>query len=169
MTSPASQTVPPEIQPLEGWQPVNPFASLGATRSFVSGEEDDRRLRVAYFRRERDSAIVGRVWFGPGTEGPPGCAHGGSVAAVLDEAMGAAAWHAGHSVLAARLTVDFRQLVTLGTDAVLETWVDRVEGRKVTTRGRLTSEAGEIYAESEGLFIMLDPAQKKALLERLGR
>jgi hypothetical protein len=36
----------------------------------------------------------------------PGYAHGGSVAAALDEAMGGAAWWAGHQSVAARLAVD---------------------------------------------------------------
>ena len=37
-------------------------------------------------------------------QGPPGHADGGSLAAVLDEAMGAAVWLAGHSVVAAHLS-----------------------------------------------------------------
>ena len=44
---------------------------------------------------------------GPPIEGPPGHAHGGSMAAVLDEAMGAAAWMEGHLVVAVRLATSF--------------------------------------------------------------
>jgi len=52
-------------------------------RSFVSGDPDGNRLRAKYFIREKDSHIIGHVWFGPGSEGPPGFAHGGSISAVL--------------------------------------------------------------------------------------
>ena len=80
-----------------GWTPIDPLGSVGTGRSFVSGEPDGDRLRVCYYRRDRDGALVGKIWFGPGAEGPPGHAHGGSMAAVLDEAMGAGAWLAGHA------------------------------------------------------------------------
>lgn len=138
-----------------GWTPVEPPQSIGAGRSFVSGEPNGDRLRVRYYRRERDGALVGKVWFGPGAEGPPGHAHGGSMAAVLDEAMGAAAWMAGHTVVAARLTVNFRRMLPLGTEALLESSVDGVDGKKVKMRGRLFGPDGQPYAEGDGLFIVL--------------
>jgi len=58
--------------PEEGWTPIEPLVSVGTGRSFVSGDPEGDRLRVRYFRRARDGALVGRVWFGPGAEGPPG-------------------------------------------------------------------------------------------------
>jgi acyl-coenzyme A thioesterase PaaI-like protein len=119
---------------------------------------------VAYFR-DRGGRLVGRAWFGPGAEGPPEHAHGGSVAAVLDEAMGAAAWMAGYPVVAARLSVDFRRMLPLGTDCLLEAWVDGVEGRKVQVRGRLTGEGVELFAEAQGLFIQLDEERLARLVE----
>lgn len=94
-----------------GWTPIEPLESVGTGRSFVSGEPSGDRLRVRYYRRERDRALVGKIWFGPGAEGPPGHAHGGSMAAVLDEAMGAGAWLAGHAVVAAKLTINFRRML----------------------------------------------------------
>lgn len=136
--------------------PVNPFPELPTQASFVSGEPHGDRLRVDYFRREEDDVVVARVWFGPGSEGPPGYAHGGSVAAVLDEAMGAAAWLRGHTAVAARLVVDFRRMVEVATDARAEAWVVKHEGRKVTTRAKLLDAAGMLLAEAEGLFVELD-------------
>ena len=47
---------------------------------------------IHYFRTGPDRSLRAKVLFGPGTQGPPGHAHGGSMAAVLDEAMGGAAW-----------------------------------------------------------------------------
>jgi len=37
----------------------------------------------------------------------------------------------------------------------MEMWLERVDGRKITTRGRLVDEDGELLAEAEGLFITL--------------
>ena len=101
-----------------------------------------------------------------GAEGPPGHAHGGSVAAVLDEAMGAAAWSGGYPSIAARIEVDFRLPVPLGIDAVVEMEVERVEGRKVTTRARLLDADGRVLAESSGLFVRLSEDQIRDGLRR---
>lgn len=151
--------VPPDPVPESDWIPCNPFASyyLGEEGhvSFVSPGETGRRLRLAYYRRPGDDALVARAWFGPETEGPPGHAHGGSVASVLDEALGAVAYEHGHAVLVARLTVDFRAMVPLGVDATVETWIERLEGRKIATRGRLTAPDGTLLAEGHALCVLL--------------
>lgn len=165
-TASGRSDTPPLAVGEAGWTALDPLQSVGTGRSFVSGEPAGDRLRVAYFRRDRDGALVGRVWFGPGAEGPPGHAHGGSMAAVLDEAMGAGAWMAGHPVVAAKLTTQFHQMLPIGTDAVVEAWVERVDGRKVTTRGRLCNAGGVQFASAEGLFIVLGPERFSGLVER---
>lgn len=144
-----------------GWISLDPRIAVGMVRSFVSGDHSGDRLRVRYFRRERDNALVGKVWFGAGAEGPPGHAHGGSIAAVLDEAMGLGAWMAGHSVVAARLTTEFRQMLPLGTCATVETRVECVEGKKVNMHGRLFHVNGDEFATAKALFVILAPERFK--------
>ncbi len=146
------------------WTPLEALNALGITPTFVSGQPDGDRLRVRYYRRI-DGRLVGRVWFGPGAEGPPGHAHGGSLAAILDEAMGASAWLAGHPVLAGEITIRFRAMVRLGSILKLEAGVVDVDGRKVTTFGMLVNDDGACQAEAHGLFIQIDPA---ALRKRVG-
>ena len=145
---------PPDVLEAElGWIEMEMPPSVGVGRSFVSGEPEGDRLRVRYFRRERDNAFVGKVWFGPGSEGPPGHAHGGSIASVLDEAMLGAAFFSGNIGLAVRLVIDFKQMVPIGTVARFEADVDRVDDRKIVARVRLLGSLGEIFADGEGLFI----------------
>jgi acyl-coenzyme A thioesterase PaaI-like protein len=144
----------PRLDVPSDWTPIEPFPRSGAARSFVSGDVDGDRLRVAYFRIGDEPVLRARVWFGPGTEGPPGYAHGGAVAAALDEAVGAAAWMLGHRVLVARLAVDFRNLVTLGLDATIDASVVGIEGRKITCRARL-SDGSTTLAEAEGLCVVV--------------
>jgi acyl-coenzyme A thioesterase PaaI-like protein len=154
---------PPEVVPEPGWRPINPFRLEGGAGSFVTGGGEER-LRVRYFLRAPDDRLVGRAWFGPGAQGPPGHAHGGAIAAVLDEAMGAAAWVVGHIAVAARLDTNFKRMVPLGTDATLEAWVEREEGRKIWTSGRLLDSAGEPFAAATGLFIDLPAERYQPLL-----
>ena len=156
----------PAVVALPGWRPVEPFRLEGGRGSFVSRDPEGDRLRVSYFLRDSDQRLVGRAWFGPGAQGPPGQAHGGSMASVLDEAMGAAAWIAGHLVVAVQLNTSFRKMLPLGTDALMEAWVERIEGRKVYTRGRLLDEQGEPFAEAEAIFLELDASRFRPLLEK---
>lgn len=157
---------PPPVETGEGWIPVRP-ANLESGRGFVSGDPAGDRIRVAYFRLEGEPGLIGRAWFGPRAEGPPGHAHGGSLGAVLDEAMGSVAWLEGYPVVAARLEIDYRRMVPLGTDAHLSARVEAVEGRKVTAYGCLADAGGRPFTEARGLFITLDPERFAPLLEEV--
>jgi hypothetical protein len=140
--------------PEPGWQPLPMPRQFGDGRSFVSGEPDGDRLRVHYYKRQADGALMAKVWFGLGAEGPPGHAHGGSMAAVLDEAMGFAAWVAGKPVVAASITIHFRKRLPLGRVLIVETLITSVAESKVQTTGRIFDpESGRVFCEGEGLFI----------------
>ena len=141
-------TVPPS------WRPCDPFPELKPKRSFVNDSIPNDRLRVAYYRDANEPGIAAKAWFGPGAEGPPGYAHGGSIAAVLDEALGAAAWLDGHHAVVARLAIDLREMVPIGIDATVRSFVERVDGRKVYCRARLT-DGKTLLAEGEALCITL--------------
>ena len=67
------------------------------------------------------------------------------ILAVLSAAvlLGAGAWLAGHAVVAAKLTINFRRMLPLENEVLLETWVERVDGKKVMTRGRIFDQDGE--------------------------
>ena len=154
------------------WEELEIPKSFGEGRSFVSGEPGGDRLRIRYFRPPLKDRLWGRVWFGPGAEGPPAHAHGGAAAAVLDEVMGTGCWLAGHPVLAAKITIDFRASVPLYEVHTAESWVERSEGRKVYTKSRLTTRDGTLLTAGEGLFVEIGRerflAMKDAGLEQPG-
>jgi acyl-CoA hydrolase len=146
-----------------GWIALEVPALYDPARSFVSGDPDGQRLRVRYFRRGADGELLGKAWFGPGCEGPPGHAHGGSISAVMDEAMGGCAWMNGHTVVAAQLTINFRKPLPLGTEAWFRAFIEQIKGRKVYARGIVTSaHETEIYADAEGLFVVIDAGRIKS-------
>ncbi|MFQ5350489.1 MAG: PaaI family thioesterase [Thermoanaerobaculia bacterium] len=156
----------PDLHGEDGWQPLRRFNEARTAESYVSGEPDGRRLRIRYYRRTRDDALTGRVWFGPGTQGPPGHAHGGATAALLDEAMGFCCWLVGHRVVAAHVEIDFRRMMPVGAVATLEAAVERVEGRKVFPRARLLLPDGTLAAEATGVFLELAADQLELLAGR---
>lgn len=149
--------------PEPGWERIDPFPPGSAIGSFVSGTAAGvDRSRVAYFRSAASDHLYACVWFGPAAEGPPDSVHGGAIAAVLDEAMGAACWANGHPVVAARITINFRHLVPLGFSGRAEAWISHIDRRKISVAARLTDAGGRVFAEGEGLFVTVIPEQLRA-------
>ena len=99
--------------------------------------------------------IVGRAVFGSAYEGPPGHVHGGWIAAAFDEVLGAAQSISGSGGMTAYLHIDYRSPTPLHEELRFEGELDRVEGRKIFTRGRLF-HGERLTAEAEGLFITVD-------------
>jgi acyl-coenzyme A thioesterase PaaI-like protein len=84
--------------------------------------------------------------------GPPGHAHGGSLAALMDEVLGAAAWLHRPNVLAAHLELDFRRPTPLDTDLMAVGWVQATGNRSVRVLGRLLLPDGRASVEASGVF-----------------
>ncbi|NDD27554.1 MAG: PaaI family thioesterase [Proteobacteria bacterium] len=122
---------------------------------YVCGTPDDDRIRVCYAWSPETDELLAEVRFGLGAQGPPLHAHGGSVAAVLDEAMGTCAWMHGHAVVAVHLDIDFRELVPLDQPLEARCGVERVEGRKVHTRGTLVADDGRVLTQARGIFVVV--------------
>ncbi len=116
-------------------------------------------LRLEY----RGDRVHGSVNFGAAYEGPPGCVHGGYVAAVFDELLGATQSLSGGQGMTAHLGVDYRRPTPLGVPLELEGWFERSEGRKIFTRAQMRAD-GELVAEADGLFVAFDPGTFAALL-----
>jgi acyl-coenzyme A thioesterase PaaI-like protein len=156
--------VPPELEAPPGFVAIDTITGP-QLRTFVSGDPDGRRLRIRYCWDESGRRFIARVWFGEHTEGPPGHVHGGCVAAVLDESMGTASWCFGHPAVAARIEVEFRRMVPIGTVASVAARLVAVDGRKISIAARLEGDDGTLYSESAALFIERDPEECGAYAE----
>lgn len=145
-----------------GWEPFDAPGLVGETLRFVSGDQTGNRFRMSYFREDGQD-LVARVWFGPVTEGPPDHAHGGSIAAVLDEVLGLAAWAAGHPIVVGNLNISFRQLLPIQTVVQVNTRLVSVSGRKIMVHGEICSLDGVVYAAAEALCIKITPAMAESV------
>ncbi len=90
--------------------------------------------------------------FGSVHNGPPAGAHGGHVAAVLDEVMGLTGVFTGNHGFTGTLNVRYENLTPLHTDVSVRGWVERTEGRKSYIAGEIR-HGDTICATCEGLFI----------------
>jgi uncharacterized protein (TIGR00369 family) len=103
-----------------------------------------------------DERIVnGKVTLTEQQQGPPNYAHGGASAALVDEAMGAAVWYAGHTVVAVNLNVNYLKPVPLHQEIEVTGHVTEAEeGEKVVkASGQITLPDGEVAVTANGTYV----------------
>jgi acyl-coenzyme A thioesterase PaaI-like protein len=113
--------------------PLNPIAP--PVRMWIDGE------------RMRGEVTVGAAYCGP-----PSMVHGGVIALLFDELLGAVNVVHEAGAFTGTLTVRYERPTPLGQPLEMSAWVDRMEGRKVFTVGELTHD-GAVTARAEGIFI----------------
>ncbi|HEY2428952.1 MAG TPA: hotdog domain-containing protein, partial [Acidimicrobiales bacterium] len=108
---------------------------------------------------------VGRGRFTLPYEGPPGCVHGAVLAATFDIVCTAANVLVGAAGPTVSLTLRYRRPTRLYEEAVFEAEVERTEGRRTHTSGRLV-QGGDVTVEVEGVFAVLDRETTRTLGRR---
>ena len=89
------------------------------------------------------------------------------MAAVLDHCMGIACWVSGHPVVAANISINFHRSIPLGGIYTVETWVEKVEGKKCFAHGEIyLDDAERPYSTGTGLFIIQDLDRFKNLVAK---
>lgn len=149
-----TSSTPPQIEKEPDWREVQLPFNVGSGRTFLSEAGSGERMRMRFFMKP-DGKLTGKVWFGPGADGPPSHAHGGAIAYVLDEAMGSAAWMNKFPVVAAKLEFQYVRMSPLYVDYTVEAEIIQASGRRVTTEGRLVLPSGEVAVIGRGEFAIL--------------
>ncbi|MUL40818.1 PaaI family thioesterase [Streptomonospora sp. PA3] len=98
----------------------------------------------------RGEAVLNGVY-----QGPPGLVHGGWLAALLDQALGAAAGAEGKPGLTANLDVDYRRPTPLNAPLEITSRVTGTERRKVFVSGEIRHN-GEVTAEGTAIMVRID-------------
>ena len=113
--------------------------------------------------REEGGIIVAEVIFGQAYEGPPGCVHGGYVAASFDEVLGATQSLSGAPGMTGTLSIRYESPTPLQTLLRFEGPLVGTERRKIFTEG--ACYAGDrLTASAQGIFISMQPGQFLDLL-----
>ena len=109
---------------------------------------------VLYQPRFEDGEAVARVKFGPGFEGAPGRVHGGMVAAVFDDILGAAMATVRSPGFTGRLTVHYRAPVPIDEWIEFRARAAEPDGRKLLVRG--AARLGDrLLADCDALMILV--------------
>lgn len=152
------QRLQPDVsRPAQEFFPTSPVSGLDNPLSppvrveVVDGDGPYREIRA-------------EAWFDYPYEGPPTCVHGGVIAEVFDELLGAANMVAGHPAMTGTLTVTYRKPTPLRAPLRVEARCVSRDGRKIRTCAALY-HGDLLTAEAEGIFIEVAPKRFLAIAE----
>ncbi|XP_059194341.1 acyl-coenzyme A thioesterase THEM4-like [Centropristis striata] len=99
-------------------------------------------------------------------EGAPGHVHGGAIAAMIDNVTGTHATFFYGLVMTANLNINYRSPIPLGSTVVLESSLDKKEGKKTFISCKVTSSDGsQLHTEATVLFLSVSVSDLMRVLE----
>jgi uncharacterized protein (TIGR00369 family) len=99
-----------------------------------------------------DGSVEGRFFVKQDHQGPPGYAHGGVIAAALDEAMALLLHGRGVHALTARLELDLIAPAAVGSYLAITAAITDSSERRLSLEARAEDEQGEV-ASARGTFV----------------
>lgn len=152
-----SETSAPIGRPTFEFEPHNCFAC---------GELNEHGLKLQLHLEER------RSWsefvLDDRFEGWRGVTHGGIIATILDEVMAWALVAEDNWGVTARMSLEFKRPVLVGTRVRAEGWIVRSRRRLVDTAGQVVDSQGNVLATAEAIYVAADEERKRELMERYG-
>lgn len=124
---------------------------------FGCGQDNPEGMRLKFKLDEERESFVSRFRLSQRYVGPPGHAHGGVIATILDEAMGKVNKLRHVVAVTAEMTVQYIKPVPLGKPLIAEGWGKSVRGRVHTNVAEIRDKEGMVLARSTGTFIAIDP------------
>ncbi len=139
------------IEHRNAWADASPFVGV-----IHPGAPPMRVRRLDEAGPDGRPVLEGRVRVGPAYEGPPGGVHGGIVAGLFDELLGATpSGLLGLAAVTGTLGLRFVAKTPIERDLRLTAWIDSHRGRRIVAKG--ACHAGdELTARAEGLFVRVD-------------
>jgi acyl-coenzyme A thioesterase PaaI-like protein len=121
---------------------------------FGCGQQNLFGLQLELERRS-GGGVAGRFFVKQDHQGPPGYAHGGVLAAALDEAMSLVLHDQGTYALTGGLEVELKAPAPVGSFVELEAGRESQDGRKLILTATASGEDGEL-ASARGTFVVRD-------------
>lgn len=132
--------------------------------SIVSGGSNPMGLG-AYLWREDDVAVM-EVTLGNAFEGAPGRAHGGIVAALIDETMGLVLAINNELAFTAQLDITYVAPTPINRPITARARLEKRSGRKLSITANVEADS-VVIAEAKALFIAVEPAKFLEMLSAL--
>jgi uncharacterized protein (TIGR00369 family) len=131
---------------------------------FVCGNENPHSIGLTWFIE--DGILTSEFTLNESQQGPPGNAHGGASAAILDEAMGLVVWAMGHKVAAVKLDINYHKPLPLGQKMFLEARIAQVEERKIFSVGEIKTVDSTIVVSGSGIYVIAPQLFENVKIDR---
>jgi uncharacterized protein (TIGR00369 family) len=141
---------------------LTPLAHGALNHCFGCGLENPCGLRLRFFT-DSDRSIVCRFRLARRFTGPPGHAHGGIIATLLDEAMSKANRARGVLAMTRRLDVDYLRPVPLAVPLNLTARHVANHGRRHHCEAHIADASGRILATGKAIFVAVEPEHLQRL------
>jgi uncharacterized protein (TIGR00369 family) len=125
---------------------------------FACGKDNPQGMRLKFYIDEQTRQAVCKFKLTRRYQGPPGHAHGGIIATILDEAMGKVNKLSKVVALTRVMSVEYLKPVPLGKPLIVTARQQHADGREHTNLAEITDDKGQILARSTGKFIAVDVA-----------
>ncbi len=124
---------------------------------FGCGKDNAEGLRLKFHLDGEGKRFIARFRLSRRFTGPPAHAHGGVIAAILDEAMGKVNKLRSVVAMTQEMRVQYLRPVPLHRTLLAEAWEISVHGRQHINAAEIKNEQGEVLARSTGTFVAVDP------------
>ena len=136
--------------------------TLPKNHCFACGQDNPDGMHLKFFFDEGHHRAWSKFKLPRKYQGPPGHAHGGIIATILDEAMGKVNKIRSVVALTSTMAIEYLKPVPLGKTLLVEGTEQQVEDRRHFNLAEIRNETGEVLARSQGVFIAVDPERMKA-------
>ncbi|XP_038146088.1 acyl-coenzyme A thioesterase THEM4 [Cyprinodon tularosa] len=110
---------------------------------------------VLFFRNDKQRCLC-IFQAGHLLEGPPGHVHGGAIATMIDTVTGTHASLLSAPVMTANLNINYRSPIPLGSTVLIESTLDKEEGKKKFISCKVSSTDGsKLHTEATALFVSI--------------
>lgn len=119
---------------------------------YVCGSSNPHGIGLSWYSDD-ENTIYSEFVLDESQQGPPGYAHGGASAVILDEAIGAAVWRSGFNVAVVNLEINYKRPLPLRQPLKLEARFTERGERKIFATGEIRLPDGNIAVCGTGIYI----------------
>ncbi len=145
----------PKPKPAHGHSP-HPHIKEPKNHCFGCGKDNPEGMRLKFYTDDVARKVLCKFKLSRRYQGPPGHAHGGIIATILDEAMGKVNKFRNVLALTRNMEIEYLKPIPLGKVMMVTAQERQVDGRSHTNVGEITNEAGEVLARGTATFIAVD-------------